>query len=186
MLTQLTTKQKGLLLLLALAILGALAATVLVVYRNSHAVDESTRNIFTSTPGQATYTDVNGAERSLEDYLGQVLVVTSWASWSPFTQNDFTSLNLIADDYAGRDVVFMAINRKETKDQAARYLSTISEYKNLLIVIDTEDRFYSSVAGYAMPETLVFDKTGAITLHLRGVVDAAAVRGAVDAALASE
>lgn len=186
MLAHLTTKQKVLLILLAIAATAALALTVFVVYQNEHAVDESTRNIFTSTPGQATYTDVNGAERSLEDYLGQVLVVTSWASWSPFTQNDFTSLNLIANDYVGKDVVFMAINRKETKEQAARYLATIPPYSNLLVVIDTEDRFYSSVAGYAMPETIVFDKTGAITLHLRGVVDAVAVRAAVDAALGAE
>lgn len=186
MLAHFTTTQKVFLILLTLAAVAALAVTVFVVYKNKHAVDESTRSIFTNTPGKATYTDVNGAERSLEDYLGQVLVVTSWATWSPFTQNDFSSLNLIAGDYVGKDVVFMAINRKETKEQATRYLATIPPYSNLLVVIDTEDRFYNSVAGYAMPETIVFDKAGAITLHLRGVVDAVAVRAAVDAALEAE
>ncbi len=179
-----STKQKIVLGVLVALLTAAALATLYVVQRKS--IDESTKNIFAGAEDTITYTDVNGAEMSLEDYLGQVLVVTSWASWSPFTESDLTSLNLMAADYPDEEVTFMAINRKETKDQAARLLATLPSFPELKIVIDTQDHFYHSVAGYAMPETIVFDEQGAIILHVRGALDAVAVRSAIDAALAAE
>ncbi len=182
----LTVQQKILLGIVLLVVIGGLVFTGRFVFLRMHAVEESTKDIFVGDPGVVTYTDVNGTELSLEDYLGRVLIVTSWASWSPFTAGDFTSLNLIANDYADKGVMFMAINRKETKEQAQRYLSTIPSFPNLKIIIDTQDHFYNSVSGYAMPETIVFDTRGNVVLHLRGAVNATEVRAAIDTALAAE
>jgi len=181
-----TKKQSLLLIALGVLLIVAVVITIYVSVSRRATINEQTKSIFTGVEDTATYTDVNGVELKLEDFLGQVLVVTSWATWSPFTATDLTSLDLLAAGYPVDQVTFMAINRKETKEQAARLLVTLPEFPRLKIIIDTQDHFYRSVVGYAMPETLVFDSTGEIVLHHRGELDPVLVRKAVDEAILSK
>jgi thiol-disulfide isomerase/thioredoxin len=162
-------------------------AVAAVVYWNvsSHRVSEETRDIFTNTEETATYIDIEGRPLSLDDYLGEVIVVVSWASWSPFSEADLSSLSMLANSYGEAKVTFIGLNRKETKEQAARYLATIPALTEVVIAIDTEDRFYQFVGGYAMPETVIFNESGEIVFHARGVVPSADIKAVVDQELAS-
>ncbi len=116
------------------------------------------------------YIDQNGNAVSLDENLGKIIVVNSWASWSPFSVDELQSLNQFAGEYKDRNVVVIAINRKETKEQAERFLQTLPPLDNLQIVIDTKDHFYGSIGGYAMPETLYYNERGTIVTHRQGVV----------------
>lgn len=156
---------------LLFVVLIAALITAYITYKNKNAVNEMAVSAFTDDDGGLPYSDLLGNTISLESQLGKVLVVTSWASWSPFSQGDLTMLNALASEYSEDQVVFMAINRMESKDQAARFMATQSAYPNLLIVLDPDDQFYQKVGGYAMPEVVVFDRNGGIVLHERGVAD---------------
>ena len=146
--------------------------TLYVADRNHLGIKTETKEIFTDTSeDESTYQDILGNKVSLDTYLGRVMVVSAWASWSPFSSADLQALNDLATNYSDDNVVFIAMNRKETKEQAVRYLNTLPKIPNLLVVIDTEDKFYERVGGYAMPETIIFDRKGNIVLHDRGVVD---------------
>jgi len=48
-------------------------------------------------------------------------VVATWASWSPFSTADLNTLSELSSEFSDEEVVFMAINRKESKEQAARF-----------------------------------------------------------------
>lgn len=164
-------KNKAVLWGLILVVLVAALVTTYILYKNNHAVSEVAVSAFTDEDGGLPYSDLLGNTISLESQLGKVLVVTSWASWSPFSQGDLTMLNELASEYSNDQIVFMAINRMESKDQAARFMATQSAYPNLLIVLDPDDQFYRKVGGYAMPEVVIFDRSGGIILHERGVAD---------------
>jgi thiol-disulfide isomerase/thioredoxin len=155
--------------LLAVLLVVSGVVTYFVVTQNTARVSDDTRELFTGASDTITYIDLNGNKLALEDFLGQIIVVASWASWSPFSATDLVALETFARDYEGEDVVFIAINRKETKEQAARYIATLPPFTHLKLVIDTEDRFYTSVGGYAMPETVIFDSVGEVVFHDRGV-----------------
>jgi thiol-disulfide isomerase/thioredoxin len=118
----------------------------------------------------AKFTDLQNNVISLAEYEKQIIVVNTWASWSPFTAVEFPILDEVAGTYADRGVRVLAINRKETKDQIDRYLSTIPEYKNVEKIVDVNDFFYAGVEGYAMPETIVYDNKGRIIEHFHGVI----------------
>lgn len=165
----------GLLILIAFVVF---VFTYMVMKDSFFGVNEETKAIFSDEDG-VVYKDLDGNDISLESYLGRTIVVTSWASWSPFSTADLASLNEFAGQ-AADDIVFLAINRKESKEQALRFLSTQPEFSNLILVIDPDDRFYSRVGGYAMPETVVFDRKGEIILHDRGMLNIENVRAAVD------
>lgn len=144
--------------------------TFYVRYKRVTAVPAETQRLFAGEEGVITYTDIDGNEVSLEQYLGKVLVVTTWASWSPFTNADLTTLNDLVAKYDATKVVALAINRMETREQAQRYKATMPELNNVILVIDTADHFYKSVGGYAMPETLVFNTKGEKVQHIRGTI----------------
>jgi thiol-disulfide isomerase/thioredoxin len=157
--------------------------TYYIAERSHFGISDEAKAIFAGDQADpAVYQDLNGNELSLESYLGEVVVVTSWASWSPFSAADLTALNELAAEYDDGPV-FLAINRKETKEQALRYLATIADVPNLILVLDPADRFYARIGGYAMPETVVFDQSGQIVLHDRGVLDPASIRTAISGIL---
>ena len=166
-------------LLIILLIIAGL--TIKIVFDRHTFVNESTREIFSDKDDNSTYyTDLAGNKVSLEQYLGKIMVVNSWASWSPFSVNELTSLQKLAEGYNTDQVVFLAINRKESKDQAQRFINTLPELKSIEIVIDVDDHFYTSVGGYAMPETVIYDKAGNIIEHIHGTFKEEMVKEKID------
>lgn len=174
------------LVVLAVVLVLAALGTGYMVYTQKHAVSEEALLAFSNTPGEAPYSDMLGNAVSLETHLGKVLVVATWASWSPFSAGDLTMLNALAEEFSADTVVFMAINRKESKEQAARFMTTQPEFKNLLMVLDPRDHFYTTVGGYAMPEVVVYSKRGEVVLHERGLANKDEIATAVKDALAAQ
>jgi thiol-disulfide isomerase/thioredoxin len=140
----------------------------------------------TATSERSPYTAVNGADVSLQDYFGSILFVNAWASWSPLSRDELIALNIVAGEYRDKGVTFLAVNRKETSAQAERFLATLPPLPNLVLVIDTNDHFYSHSDGYAMPESLIFDENGKLIRHERTVQTADTIRQLVNEALAAE
>lgn len=116
------------------------------------------------------YTDLAGQPFSFAAYRGKIRVVNVWASWSPYSAKELPMLNTIATQYADKNVVVIAVDRKEDRFRAAAYLKTIPSTSRVHIAIDQTDSYYHSIGGYAMPETLVYNTDGAIVLHKRGPI----------------
>lgn len=177
-----TLRENYKILLFLSVILIAMAGLTLKIIFDKHTfVNESTREVFSDKEDDSTYyTDLAGNKVSLEQYLGRIMVVNSWASWSPFSVTELTSLQKLAEKYNTNEVVFLAINRKESKDQAQRFVNTLPELTSIEVVIDVDDHFYTSVGGYAMPETIIYDKTGNIIEHIHGTFKEEIVGGRID------
>lgn len=175
------SQAKSISLALGVVLFCAILLTIFIVIKNNQAVKSETREIFAGSASTTpTYTDMQGNKLSLEEWLGDPIVVISWASWSPFSADNLTALNELAGQYKSQPVKFMAINRKESNSQALRYLNTLPPLPNITIIIDTEDLFYTKINGYAMPETLIFDAKGDIILHERGLVSVENIRRTLD------
>lgn len=155
-----------LVLVVIVCLLGTL--TFFVTRQAKNRIDEATLATFSNIPGSAAYTDLNGNEISIEQYFGKILVVNSWASWSPFSATDLPLLAKLAGEFNSDEVVFLAINRKETRDQAVRFVNTLPNLGSLVLVLDPRDHFYASVGGYAMPEMVIYNQVGEIIQHFRG------------------
>ncbi len=171
--------------LCAVLVAGAIATYLFISHEKNKVLDETVA-LFSNEFGTLPYTDLNGNEIFLDQYLGKILVVATWASWSPFSQADLQTLSELSSEYSSDDVIFLAINRKETKDQAARYMNSIPEVKGVVLVLDPTDRYYMAVGGYAMPEAVIYNKRGEIVNHLRGVAPKADIKATVDTVISSQ
>lgn len=139
------------------------------IYQREKALNESAAGeILNSTGDKLSYTDIDGNPVSLNDYLGKILIVNSWASWSPFSATELGELSSVVSEYDKEEIKVIAINRAEPPTTAQRYLNTIANPENIFLVIDPEDKFYKSISGYAMPETVFYDKQGQIIHHNHG------------------
>lgn len=165
--------------IITLVLLGIIAT----VYLTRQAVDPKTVALFTPDAGALPYTDLAGNPLSLDQYLGRTLVVTTWASWSPFSTNDLQMLSALSAEFADSDAVFMALNRNESRDLANRFMASVGDVPGVVIALDPTDHFYKQVGGYAMPEVIIFNQKGQITEHYRGVVDQQTLKEAIQKAL---
>jgi hypothetical protein len=172
--------------LLAVTLIVLAAVTLLVLKKDKKEITTEAINTFSNAPGEEPYTDLVGNPVSLDKYLGNIMVVTTWASWSPFSANDLTMMQSLSIDYQDKGIVFLAINRKEPKEQASRYLMTVPEITDVIMVLDPRDHFYTVTGGYAMPELLVYDKTGKIILHNHGTMAEAELKIFLDDILLNE
>ncbi len=116
------------------------------------------------------YTNLNGEPVDLTVYGSELLIVNVWASWSPYTPGEIETLARLKEMYHDT-LTIRAVNRKETKETALAYLDSIGKRDGIEYIIDTSDHFYTSLGGYAMPETFIFDKIGNMVFHKRGVLD---------------
>ena len=170
--------------ILALIILAAAAFTYYFVFVQSHVREDAAASRALKTgDGVASYTDINGETRTLDDFLGNVLVVSSWASWCPQCASDLPQLASLAAEFDNEKVTFIAINRSENRFTAQRFLESIDSTETLEIVLDPDDHFFTSNEGYAMPETILYDREGNTLLHQRGELRVDVLREAINQAL---
>ena len=132
------------------------------------------------------FTDLEGNPVTFTEYEGKVRIVTSWASWNPFSAQELETFEAVAQTYIDKEIVIIAINRKEPKEQAQRFLKTLPQFPHIIFAIDQSDAFYSSVGGYAMPETIFYDNSGNIIEHVRGTLTQEQIRIYIDRAFKSQ
>jgi cytochrome c biogenesis protein CcmG/thiol:disulfide interchange protein DsbE len=104
----------------------------------------------------------------IDENLGKILVVNSWASWCPACADELPDLATLGEEFSDKNVKVLAINRAEPKSTATVFLASINATDGLQLVLDPGDKFYASVGGFAMPETIFYDPQGNVILHVRG------------------
>ncbi|MCF7815505.1 MAG: TlpA family protein disulfide reductase [Candidatus Pacebacteria bacterium] len=115
------------------------------------------------------YTDINGEIIELVSFKGKPLIINSWASWIPFSQSELLLLSEVKKK-KGESVEILAINRMESLSTMKAYLAFIGTPEGLVVIADQSDHFYKAVEGYAMPETLFYNRDGILVGHKRGVL----------------
>lgn len=169
-------------LLLLVVVGGGLTTWYVVrhqVLQEVHSDASKTLTSDTTTP----YTDLAGKPFSFATYRGTVRVVNAWATWSPYAKTELPVLDQVANDFVGKPVTMIAVDRKEQSARVQAYLKTLGTLSHIHFVVDTTDAFYRSVGGYAMPETVIYDKRGNIVSHIRGIIDATKLKALIATAL---
>jgi thiol-disulfide isomerase/thioredoxin len=158
-------KNNVLISIVLLCILCVVAGITYYVYKVPHDRKnaDATKNL-ASTETQV-FTDLEGNTVTLDQYSGKIRIVNSWASWSPFSVQELKDLETVASENKDKNVVFIAINRKEPKETAKLFIDSLQQFSHLQFVIDVGDTYYASVGGYSMPETVIYDVKGAIVEH---------------------
>lgn len=131
------------------------------------------------------YVTLVGDSFDMRAYEGRILIVNSWASWSPFTPQEHQLLASLKSEF-GDSVTIIAMNRMETKETANAYLESIGRQNGIEYVLDETDHYFDTTKGYAMPETIVYDSYGRIVLHTRGTQNLDEIRTVIQGLIKNE
>ena len=135
-------------------------------------------NRATSTP----FVDLDGVLFDLTSVRGKPLIINSWATWMPFSATELPLLEQFAREHSGALVV-LAVDRKEEAPVIRAFLSSfgIDDHSSVVFLRDATDSFYTTIGGYAMPETVFYRRDGTIAEHKRGTLTEDELRYWIDA-----
>jgi thiol-disulfide isomerase/thioredoxin len=176
------------LLIISLVVVIVAAFTWFTVKNNNerNVADNPAMRSLSVAEGEQPYTDLSGNPLSLTDHVGEIIVVNSWASWIPDSVKELQALAEISKIYRDQGVVILAINRAEPTTTVRRFLETLGVIDGVELVLDRSDRYYQKSQGYAVPETIFYDREGKIVHHQHGSLTEEEMKKYLEMSLATE
>lgn len=110
-----------------------------------------------------TFSSDSGELMSIEDFKGEITIITFWASWCPDCLEELALVNDFLDIVKQYDPVnYILINRldheRETKEQAEKYL--LDEKINMKTYYDDREIAYKTLGIHNIPTTFFIDADG--------------------------
>jgi len=122
-----------------------------------------------------SFEDYNGNVVSSSDFVGQPLVVNSWAVWCPFCRKELPDFAVAQEEF-GDQVTIIAIDRAESLRTARQYTDELGVSDKFIFLLDPGDTFYRSIGGFSMPETIFVNADGKVVHHKRGSMELNEIR----------
>jgi thiol-disulfide isomerase/thioredoxin len=95
-----------------------------------------------------------------EDLKDKVVVIDFWASWYEPCAVILPVIKQVCDQYADKDVVFLALNIRENEDEIRTFLK--KHELDILVAVDSDGAITERFAVETMPQTIVIGKSGNI------------------------
>ncbi len=113
-----------------------------------------------------------GAEMTLEDFRGRVILVNFWATWCAPCLKELPSLDALQEALGGEDFEVIAIAADPRGPQvAARFLEKL-DVSHLKLYADPRLRLASSIGGGSvLPISILYDREGREVGRLIGEAD---------------
>ena len=131
----------------------------------------------------------DGAEFTLSDARGEIVVLNVWGSWCPPCRKEAPALQAVHDEVADEGVRFVGVNTRDPNTtDALRFEEEFGiTYPS---VVDTDGRrllaFRETLPPNAIPTTLVIDRAGNLAVRVLGEVTETTLRGLIDDVLAED
>ncbi len=129
----------------------------------------------------------DGEQVLLSEYQGKILLVSYWASWCPPCWAEMPQLEAIYQQYAGRGLEVIAVNRGEEQGAIDTFLRNQSVPLTFPVVSDRAGAASESVGVRGVPSAILYDREGAVAGRYTGVFgfDPGRVRGDIERLLES-
>lgn len=129
--------------------------------------------------------DLRGKTQQLASLRGQIVVVNFWATWCAPCQQELPRLSQLAQQWAGKEVQFVAVSIDNRKDQEkigpTLQRLRVAQTNNFSVWVGSSN--YSLRAfglGDMVPGTVVIDRRGRIVTRITGEARDNDIRSAVN------
>ena len=150
----------------------AAAGLYLLEFFADRAMDDGS---ISAVPGTANYpapelalTGLDGDPVSLNDYLGQVVLVNNWATWCPPCRAEMPDLQAYYAEHAGEGFVIVAINAGENAETVRAFVEQFD--LTFPLWLDARMEALSAFQNDSLPSSYVIDREGRVRLHWSGQI----------------
>ena len=119
----------------------------------------------------------DGDDVSLEQLIGQPLVVNFWATWCAPCVREMPALQRVAAEYDGR-VTFLGVNVMDAPSNAEKFAADLGI--GYTLAADPQGTYWKATRSFGMPTTLLVARDGAVVYRHTGELDAAQLRELID------
>jgi cytochrome c biogenesis protein CcmG, thiol:disulfide interchange protein DsbE len=121
-----------------------------------------------------TLSDMDGAEHSLVDYHGQVVLVNLWATWCPPCKAEMPTLEAYYQAHLTDGFITVAINDGDPTDSVSSF---VKQY-NLSFPVLLDPTYQATDHAFKtrnLPSSFVIDREGNVRLRWVGEIDRASL-----------
>jgi thiol-disulfide isomerase/thioredoxin len=109
---------------------------------------------------EARFQDANGAEKSLADWRGKVVLVNLWATWCAPCRKEMPALDRLQKELGSSKFEVVAISVDRTGLAGARKFLDETSVQNLALYADPTTKLSSALKAVGLPITLLLDTEG--------------------------
>jgi cytochrome c biogenesis protein CcmG/thiol:disulfide interchange protein DsbE len=119
-------------------------------------------NVMDYAAPQLELTSLDGAQVSLEDLRGSVVLVNLWATWCPPCLQEMPTLNAFYEKYKDQGFVLIGVNQEESRDIVAPFVEDFG--LSFPIWLDEKPLAQVAFKTVNLPSSYVIDRDGRIRL----------------------
>lgn len=108
----------------------------------------------------------NGAETTLGDFQGRVVLVNFWAPWCVPCRQEFPELNALQRERGGPGFTVLGVTAEPDLKQVHQFVERLKP--GFPVLLDTNARLHEAVDLAVMPTTLLLDRNGRLVGMYRG------------------
>ncbi len=116
-----------------------------------------------------TLDSLDGGAVTLSDLEGQVVVLDFWAIWCSPCVDAMPHLQQLHEQYAGQEVVVLAINVSERRDEVAEFMA--QHGYTFTVLLDSDGRVTDTYGVRGIPYTIIVDRDGDVHPVFGGIDD---------------
>jgi thiol-disulfide isomerase/thioredoxin len=142
-------------------LVAVLAIVVLAASIPTFAIDEAGQpapRFHAKTLTGETYTN--------QSTKGKVVLLEFWTTWCPYCRQEQSLVDSIDKEFAGKDVIVLAIDVAESKKKVKQYLQ--ESPRNCRIVLTEDTNLAAMYQANSYPIYVVIDRDGNIAAEQRG------------------
>ena len=129
--------------------------------------EETAKLVNGETPPGFQLENLEGGASSLPaDYRGKVIALRFWADWCPFCESEMTALEPVYQKYHGRGLEILAVNVRQDRETAQRFIEKLDISYDTLLDLDGEVARAYGVMG--LPTTFFIDADGVLQKRILG------------------
>jgi thiol-disulfide isomerase/thioredoxin len=109
---------------------------------------------------EVRFQDAHGAEKSLADWRGKVVLVNLWATWCAPCRKEMPALDRLQKELGSPKFEVVAISVDRTGLAGARKFLDETKVENLALYADPTTRLSSQLKAVGLPITVLLDTEG--------------------------
>jgi thiol-disulfide isomerase/thioredoxin len=113
-------------------------------------------------------TDLSGAQRSLEEFAGKVVMINFWATWCPPCVKELPSMQALWEKLRQHDFIMLAVNVGEDHETVAGFLDSFSSGIDFPILLDARLEVVKGWPVFGLPTTFILDRRGHMIFRALG------------------
>lgn len=131
--------------------------------------------------------DLFGAEQSLAQFKGRIVVLNFWATYCVPCRKEMPDLSAIQNEYAalGLQVIGASTDEAEDRPKVLQFIKDVKINFPVWVGATSQDLLRFGV-GTALPATIIIDREGKTVKTISGIVNQADLKKDIDAMLKSD